>query len=300
MKQLLEALLVHSGVARVARRMREHQALILAYHNIVPRDHEPFGDPGLHLPQETFATQLDHLAEACEIVPLTVALQPSSAHRSRPRAAITFDDAYQGAITAGLTECVARGVPATVCVAPGRLGEVFWWDGVSNPSDGGSAAWPADDRETALWQCGGNDAVVRAWALDHGYQPVPVPAHARAATEVELHHALALPGVTVASHSWGHPNLVALNDRELAHELDSPLAWLRERYSNTVDVLAYPYGLASARVRVAVRAAGYAAGLRITGGWWRAGDHLAVPRVNVPAGLSLHGFELRTAGLFCA
>ncbi len=50
----------------------------------------------------------------------------------------------------------------------------------------------------------------------------------------------------------------------------------------------------------AAAAAGYAAALRVDGGWIpdpRAADRLDLPRLNVPAGVSRRGFELRTAGM---
>jgi hypothetical protein len=65
-------------------------------------------------------------------------------------------------------------------------------------------------------------------------------------------------------------------------------------------VISYPYGISSPRVEHAARAAGYTAGLLIEGGWIFGGtieNPFAVPRLDVPSGLSAAGFELRTAGV---
>jgi hypothetical protein len=52
-------------------------------------------------------------------------------------------------------------------------------------------------------------------------------------------------------------------------------------------------------VHAAAREAGYAAGLMIDGGWVAPPprDTFAIPRLNIPAGVSRDGFVLRTAGL---
>jgi peptidoglycan/xylan/chitin deacetylase (PgdA/CDA1 family) len=126
------------------------------------------------------------------------------------------------------------------------------------------------------------------------------PSHARGAQEHDLVAAAGRPGITLGSHSWNHPNLPRLDDAALATELTLPFDWLRERFTNVLPVISYPYGLSSDRVESAARAAGYTAGLRIEGGWLsrEAAKHpFAVPRLDVPSGLSAAGFELRTAGV---
>jgi peptidoglycan/xylan/chitin deacetylase (PgdA/CDA1 family) len=101
--------------------------------------------------------------------------------------------------------------------------------------------------------------------------------------------------LTVASHTWSHPNLSALNEDALGAELRRPLDWLRERFAGVPAWIAYPYGLASNTVREAARAAGYDAGFMVAGGWIEraGGDALAQPRLNIPAGLSTSGLRLR-------
>ena len=138
---------------------------------------------------------------------------------------------------------------------------------------------------------------MRAWAAAVGMGKRPLPAYMKVASEARL--AQALPrGITLASHSWSHPALSALPADELAPELARPLAWLRERFPGTLDWISYPYGATSPAVERAAHAAGYAAALRVDGGWIRPGaERYDLPRLNVPAGMSLRGFEIRAAGI---
>ncbi|HJU65594.1 MAG TPA: polysaccharide deacetylase family protein, partial [Gemmatimonadaceae bacterium] len=132
-----------------------------------------------------------------------------------------------------------------------------------------------------------------------GHAEHPVPDHALCATIAELEAASREPGITFGSHSWGHANLASLTEAELAEELSRSLEWLRARFANVVPHISYPYGLTSVAVERTARAAGYRSGLRIDGGWVRTplGNPFAVPRLNIPAGLSGDGFTMRTAGL---
>ena len=76
MKNIIERGLVSSGLTRLARSSHLGEVLVLAYHNIVPSGKLTFGDRALHLPQRTFAAQLDLLLETHEAVPLEAVLEP--------------------------------------------------------------------------------------------------------------------------------------------------------------------------------------------------------------------------------
>lgn len=294
-KRGAEAGLARTGVARALG--SRGSALVLAYHNVVPEGGTGGADASLHLPRRRFAEQLELLVRTHEVVELPALLQPAPAG-ARPRAAVTFDDAYRGAVTAGVSELARRGLPATIFVAPAFVGDAsFWWDAVA-PAD------PADReqlRSRALEELGGADERVRAWARERGVGVTEPPREARAASEDELRAALRHPGITVASHSWSHPNLARTHGAALAEELARPLAWLRERFERVIPWLAYPYGLCSPEAERAVREAGYEAAVRVDGGWMPATpeNRFALPRLNVPAGLSADGFRLRLAGMFC-
>jgi len=291
----LDRALVSLGAAAAARRFNAGRTLILAYHNVLPDRARPVGDQPLHLSLAQFKAQLDLLERLCDVVPLTDLGRASTS--GRPRAAITFDDAYQGAVTAGVHALVRRGLPAAIFVAPGVLNRAsFWWDEAALAT--GSPVVPEDVRRVALEQlCGDGDAV-RAALIRRGLTPDPgaLPEHARTATMDELHHAVSAPGITLGSHSWSHRNLARLAGPELDAELRRPLEWLQQHFpKDSIPWLAYPYGLDAPGVHAAARSAGYDAALRVTGGWLRRGEtpSFATPRSNIPAGMSLPRFELR-------
>ena len=63
--------------------------------------------------------------------------------------------------------------------------------------------------------------------------------------------------------------------------------------------LALPYGAGSDQVALAAHAVGHTAVMLVRGGLLHHPiDTSAVPRINVPAGLSSAGLELRASGMF--
>lgn len=297
LKSTIEHGALWSGISSAMRRQRRGDVLILAYHNIVPDGAQAAGDGSLHLPQRKFSAQLDALVRTHDVIPLATALAGYSGQR--PAVVLTFDDAYEGAVTVGVSELAKRQLPGTIFVAPSFLnGHDFWWDALTSPRD---SALSPELRSWALEECAGRDAEVRARApRERGAQVTRAPSHARGAQEHDLVAAAAVPGMTLGSHSWNHPNLARLDAAALASELTLPLHWLRERFTNVLPVISYPYGLSSPGVERAASAAGYTHGLRIEGGWITRGtfgNAFAVPRLDVPSGLSAAGFELRTAGV---
>lgn len=292
-KRAVEAFVVRSGGAALGRRRRAGELLVLAYHNVVPDGAFIAGDRSLHLPQAAFRAQLDALRRTHDVVPLADALMDIAPRRGRPLAAITFDDAYRGAVTAGVDELRSRGLPATIFVTPAFLdGHAFWWDLLAHPEHG------LDDalRLRALGDLRGRNDEILA---DDARPRADVAEHARCASVAELEAALDYPGLTLGSHTWSHPNLARIEGDELAFELAEPRRWLARYDERALPVISYPYGSASDAVWAAARAAGYAAGLMIDGGWTPPAPRnaFAIPRLNIPAGVSEHGFVLRAAGL---
>jgi peptidoglycan/xylan/chitin deacetylase (PgdA/CDA1 family) len=297
-KGLAEACLVHSGLAAVMRQWRKGRTLVLAYHNIVPDGAPRCGERSLHLPQRDFAHQLDLLGRTHAVVPLDAMLD-APAPSGRPRAVITFDDAYAGALTAGIAELTRRALPATVFVAPEFVGgRSFWWDELADPT---SSTLDPFVREIALNRCAGRHQSVMVWAARSGLSRQDVPEYARAATEVQLQAAWGAPGITFGSHTWSHACLPRLDGADLTQELERSRAWLCARGDRFSPWLSYPYGAWSPGVATAVAAAGYRGALLIEGGWIpersKGADSFALPRFNVPAGMSPSGFVLRISGI---
>lgn len=295
-KHVFETALVFGGGASFSRRAHTEHLLVLAYHNIVPSGMDVVGDRSLHLSQSAFAAQLDALIRTHDVVPLGESMSEIPTRQSRPRAVITFDDAYSGAMTVGIRELRARNLPATVFITPSFLdGRSFWWDVLADPRRG----LDPRVRERALSDGRGLSTEVLALAAQMGIPVHEMPPHARGASTEQLNAALQHDGITFAAHTWSHPNLTALPDAELAEELQRTRTWLHCFGERSLPMVSYPYGLADRRVQQAAADAGYTAGFMIEGGWTVAAptDIFAVPRLNVPAGVSTNGFILRAAGL---
>lgn len=296
LRRSLELGLHRIGVPGLARWWRRGRVLILAYHNVVPDGAEPTGERSLHLPQREFAAQLDLLVETHRIIPLSSLWEPRE-ERDRPCAVLTFDDGYRGAMTAGVQELAARGVPGTFFVVPSFLGDhTFWWDALANPGDG---TMPGDARVHALEILGGDEAAVRRWARDTGLPLHEMPAYARTATEDELRVAGTIPGIALESHTWSHRSLSRIGPADLAEELRRSREWVREHLGAVGDWCSCPYGDWSPGVAAAAAAAGYRGALRLDGGWVPEGvpAPFGTPRLNIPAGMSVGGFRLRIDGV---
>lgn len=297
-KTIVEGTLVGSGLPAVSRARRRGDSLVLAFHNIIPDGESAVGDASLHIRQQAFARLLDSVLETHDVVPLAATLERADGRR-RPRIAITFDDAYVGAVTAGVREVVRRGLPATIFVPPGFVGgETFWWDEVA---DAAAGVVPAEIREHCLWKLQGDTILVRRWAAENRIRRNVLPEHQRCASEAQLHDATSQPGIMLANHTWSHVNLAAVDSARLETELLRPMDWLRERFDRVLPWLTYPYGLFTPQVERATEQAGQVAAMRVDGGWFGpldAGqDRYHLPRLNIPAGVSLRGFKLRTSGV---
>lgn len=295
-KKLVESLLVGSGLARLGSSLRRRDRLILCYHNVLPDGEAALGDASLHLSGQVFLHQLDMLTDVAEVVALEDLFRPAGAS-TRPRVAITFDDAYRGAVTTAVPALAARNLPATMFIAPGFVPDgAFWWDLVE--PEGPVEGW----RDSMLTTCAGDGQKVRLLAQERSWSERVLPSCIRVASEAELSEALELhEGLRFGSHSWSHPNLTRVGPDRLGEELRRSLEWIESRFppARVSRWLSYPYGLANDAVMRAASAAGYSGGLLVSGGWLgrAAAGGFAVPRFNVPAGLSAQGFRIRLGGI---
>ena len=297
LKAVAERLLVAGGAGAVGRAVRRRDTIILGYHNVVPSGDGAAGETSLHIRERVFARQMDLLMETHDIVPLAVVAHTRPPSR-RPQAVITFDDAYRGAVTAGIEVLRERKLPGTVFVAPAFLnGGSFWWDRLADRDTG---LLSQQLRSHALSALGGRNDAVLAWAAREGLPQAVMPAYAEVASDAELRAAGNTPGISIGSHTWSHPSLPALSAAELTVELERSLHWLEGGLGGTLPWLAYPYGHASPAV-TETAAKYYSGALSISGGWLRGSalgaERFLVPRLNVPASLSLDGFALRIAGV---
>jgi peptidoglycan/xylan/chitin deacetylase (PgdA/CDA1 family) len=300
-KRIAEVAMVGVGLPRLASTRIARSGVILAYHNVVPRGESAAGELALHLDQDQFGDQLDLLLETHDVVSLDELVTTDWSAVQRPRAVLTFDDAYEGALTAGVEELVRRGIPGTIMVAPGILGRPAWWDRLALE---GGGSLPDGVRSHCLKALRGRGEEVLAWARGEGLATQELPPHALPASEERVVEAGRRPGISLAAHTWSHPNLARLDAEECREEYRRCRRWLQERDVSYSDWLAYPYGLYSRDAAEVARTC-FLGGLRVEGGLaWRRGEATAplgvLPRLNVPRGMSLHGVRLRLAALLPA
>jgi peptidoglycan/xylan/chitin deacetylase (PgdA/CDA1 family) len=85
-------------------------------------------------------------------------------------------------------------------------------------------------------------------------------------------------GARVQAHSVSHPHLPVLSDGELERELTESKRRVEEELGDECVDFAYPYGERDARVRAAVRAAGYERAYALGA---KRGDPYNIPRVDL-------------------
>ena len=137
--------------------------------------------------------------------------------------------------------------------------------------------------------------VTTGWLRDAGpYAAGRPPARTLSWPELEE---VAAAGVEIGAHGHSHAQLDQLGDGALRAELRLAKSLLQDRLGRAVPTMAYPYGYSSARVRRAVRDAGYTAACAVGNALPAAGhDRLAVPRLTVRAATSIAGFARALEG----
>jgi len=210
----------------------------------------------------------------------------------RGLAAVTFDDGYTGTFTLAWPVLRQLGLTATVFVvaqAPGQP-EGFWWD---HPVI--TAAATPERRQQWLAELGGDARLITA-ALDVGVA-APLPAtHLPAPWSVIA--AAATGGIDIGVHGATHRTLTRLDDAELEREVKTAAEIVYTHTQVEPTLFAYPYGIWDARVRRAVREAGYRAAVTLDYGLNPAGADLwSLRRINVPASISQAAFAGWAAGV---
>lgn len=274
-------------------RRRRAGAAIFAFHNVVPDEWHPEGcDVSLHVPLSAFQDYLAVIADGYKVVPLAEIADRVRRRRSVDRlAAITFDDAYRGVLRFALPALANRQLPSTVFVVSGAAAAPapFWWDLL-----GGNGGLPAPVRTRAIGPLLGDRQAVLA---EHPAAERAVPDFLLPATWRDVRGA-ASTGVTIGSHSVSHRNLAALDTDGIREELERARAEIGAALGSAPADVSYPYGLHNDAVLEAARRAGYTAGVTMRFGLaTRQADPLALPRINVPAGISVPALECWAAGI---
>lgn len=273
---------------RFAGRPSGPRSLILIYHRVIERAHDPMG---MCVAPERFAAQLDVLGDA--LVGLERVVAGDAPDGS---VVITFDDGYVDNLTQAAPLLAGR--PAMLFVCTGL--ERFWWDDVWRLMDrhpggrvavGDRAWWPRNDEQRAFAArqimaqlLPRHPDEVDAAMEQLGREPTG-PDEDRRMTVAELR--VAAHAFTIGAHTRRHPCLARLS----AAEQYAEMAGSREDLSAWLGVdpclISYPFGVPGSDVdattlRVA-REAGFTGGaVNASGAVAARHDVFALPRVPAP------------------
>jgi peptidoglycan/xylan/chitin deacetylase (PgdA/CDA1 family) len=312
----LVAKLAYRWGTRVARRPMRPHGFILMYHRIA----SPVVDPwNISVSPENFAGHMQALSDFADVVPLEeLPGRLRKGRRSRPVAAVTFDDGYLDNLAAAKPVLDALDLPATIFVPTGWIGDPrpMWWDRLSHallaPDTLPESLALSAHGQDFSWQApevGRNDAAGRraraslhreVWTRmrklpdDNARQEVvdalvamldtdegPV-ADARPLTWDELRDLAAGGRFSVGSHSVSHPTLPGLCSESKAREIEDSARQLEQFFGRRPGTFAYPYGDLDDESVELVRAAGYALACSIREDlMWEGDDPHLLPRIDV-------------------
>lgn len=264
-------------------------APIFCFHNVVADADAPFGERSLHVPVSAFADYAEWIGATYDVIPLRELLGNAAQGRAVSGvAAITFDDGYAGVVSNALAVLRRHSMPSTIFVVADAADHPrpFWWDVLASESP-----LTAATREHHLREHRGDVGEILAGMLS----AVPAPADYLPSPWSVLE---ALRGeVAFEAHTVTHRNLVMLGGDEVRAELVRSREAISSRLGETPRLVSYPYGAYDARVIDAARRERFDGGLTMDEGLAAGSrDPLAIPRVNVPAGITLDALEYRASG----
>jgi peptidoglycan/xylan/chitin deacetylase (PgdA/CDA1 family) len=102
-------------------------------------------------------------------------------------------------------------------------------------------------------------------------------------------------GWELASHTFTHPDLTALDARRLTREVAGSRRWLRRRFGVDVDFFCYPAGRYNRGVIAAVRASGYLGATTTVPGLARRASPFTLSRIRIDAADGVRGLAEKLA-----
>ncbi len=257
-------------------RPRGRRWLILMYHRVaaVARDFS-----ALCVPPRTFEAQIRFLKRHFAIASLDQVAERLQSGRGpeTDSIVITFDDGYKDNYTFAFPILRKYGVPATVFLTTGHIGNnlVFWWDRVGRLAGlGGSAGlqvrfpgdlYSADLREAIhqLLVCSPAKRKLRLAQVTSRLKQIPdgqkkailddierqLPGHLAgfypAALSWDEVREMASGGVDFGSHTVTHPILTQVTPEQAESELSVSKREIESRLGKPVRHFAYPNGMAT-------------------------------------------------------
>lgn len=292
--------LLRAGGDLVARAAASRRLCVLNYHRVLERP-----DPLLESEPDlaAFRWQMALLADCFNVLPLADALALLDAGRLPPRAAsITFDDGYRSVYELALPVLKEFGLPATVFVTSGHVGNGNMWNDrimaalqslpggeldLSDAALGRYSLRTLADRKASLRRLteaskylppAARRALVRrleSMVGGHGPQDLMLSA--------DMVLALDRNGIEIGAHTVTHPILTSLDDDGARTEVCAGKQQLEALTGRPVRLFAYPNGKAGkdfdARHVAMVREAGFEAAVTTAPGAAQTGhDRYQLPR----------------------
>lgn len=284
-------------------------ALILGYHRIAPTQNDYFG---MCVRRENFEQQLAVIHERANPITLNQFVELQESGKLPPRSIIiTFDDGYIDNLLHARPLLNQYRLPATLFVATGFLGRLFWWDelaqlvlespdappelilnikgqihnwqGIGRPAERYSLlqeiyqlllSMDAGDRREHLDQ-------LREWT---GLENNPAAtSDRRCMVEDELRQMAAGDLITIGAHTVSHPRLTDLSVQRQWEEINQSKRCLEAVLERSVTLFSYPNGAYDETTRLVLKQAGFTAACASYNDIARPGiDPFQLPRFWVP------------------
>jgi peptidoglycan/xylan/chitin deacetylase (PgdA/CDA1 family) len=284
----------------VARRADGPRLCVVNYHRILDRP-----DPLLESEPDiaAFRWQMALLADCFNVMPLHDALDAMDAGRLPPRTVcITFDDGYRSVHDLALPVLKERGLPATVFVTSGHVGQGNMWNdriieavqslpaGQLDLTDTGLGSFPLrtmEDRKNTAARLTEASKYLPPAARGALVERLAAQAGVHLAQELmltpEMVVALDRQGVEIGAHTVTHPILTSLDEAGARAEIRAGKEQLEALIGKPVRLFAYPNGKAGkdydASHVAMVREAGFdAAFTTAAGAITRCQDRFQLPR----------------------
>lgn len=303
---------------------------ILAYHRVVaePWDTFPFDEDIISASPEAFEQQMRWAKRNFEVVSFRDLVACEQEKRPWPERAliVTFDDGYRDNYLAAFPILRELGVPATIFLATGYIGQsrLFWWDVVAyclKQTAQSSAALPGfSEAPVDMGEAGSRRKVIDAvlnWAKEvpeetrrEFIEALPdrlgVPISTDAVSGMHLTwdevRTMSQNGIEFGSHTVTHPILSRVDAEQLRHEVADSKAQIEQETGQPVHAFAYPAGTRHRRdeaAREMVKSCGYSFAVAYDQAVEATPDPFTLPRIHVDRDQSLDLFRanLRFPGL---
>lgn len=280
-------------VARWFRSRLGQQVMILGYHRVADSSHDLYG---VTVRPSNFAEQMAVLRQEAHPISLTeacVGLQTGCLPRRA--VVVTFDDGYTDVLCAARPLLMQHGIPSTVFIVAGSMGEELWWDELARlilspavlpeqlqlrikdrlltwslfdplPLNQSLKRAPTPRRRLLhmLYQellaqpdaCPEALAELRAWSSVDLLDQDDL-AIGRVMSPRELVRLIDGGLIEIGSHTMTHPLLTSLSPEAQAVEIRQSKVMLEEIVGRSVVAFSYPHGAVTSVILQLVQEAGY-------------------------------------------